>query len=289
MNNADWLETWYTLYVESAAIAPSTKAQYRRSINAVPPWLANMPLADLTPVEVQRWLVSVQRKTPRAAQLDRLMMCRALKVARKSGLCSCLLDEDTLPRVAHTPKQAATLTRAEAHAYLDAIKNVRCYPLLLLMLVCGLRRGEALGLQWSDIDKQGVLTISRQRMRVNQHYTAAPLKTQQSHRAMQLPPDLVQIIRAQRHSLTRWILDVTPEKLRADHQQALAAADITAHITLHGLRHTMAMLATEAGTPIKLLQATLGHSTIKLTADLYTNHPFPPTNAASLVWKGLAC
>lgn len=139
-------------------------------------------------MEVQRWLVTVARSTPRAAQLDRITITRAIKVARKSGLCSCLLDEDTLPHVQHNARKAEVLTREEAHAYLIAAQGVKCYPLLMLLLVCGLRRSEALGLKWSDLSEDGVLTILRQRMRVNHRYTAAPLKTAQSNRQLLLPP-----------------------------------------------------------------------------------------------------
>lgn len=288
MNTAEWLETWFDLYVVPSKLAPSTVAMYRRSINAVPLWLGNTPLEQLSPVEVQRWLVTVARSTPRAAQLDRITITRAIKVARKSGLCSCLLDEDTLPHVQHNARKAEVLTREEAHAYLIAAQEVKCYPLLMLLLVCGLRRSEALGLKWSDLSEDGVLTIQRQRMRVNHRYTAAPLKTAQSNRQLLLPPEMVAILQAQPRSLTRWILDVTPEKLRADHQHTLAKAGITKAITLHGLRHTMAMLATAGGEPLKLLQSAMGHSTYKLTADLYTNHSFPPISTPTLVWQGIA-
>ena len=99
---------------------------------------------------------------------------------------------------------------------------------------------------------------------------------------------MVAILQAQPRSLTRWILDVTPEKLRADHQHTLTKAGITKAITLHGLRHTMAMLATAGGEPLKLLQSAMGHSTYKLTADLYTNHSFPPISTPTLVWQGIA-
>lgn len=288
MNTQTWLDTWLELYVIPSAVAPSTVDMYRRAVAAVPSWLGEIPLAALTPIDAQRWLVQVAGKHPRAAQLDRLMLTRSLTVARKAGLCTIVLDEDTLPKVAHAPAVAAVMTREEATAYLQAAAHMPSYPLLLLMLICGLRRGEALGLRWDDIDASGVLHIQRQRMRSRGRYQAAPLKTKQSLRALQLPADLTAILRAQPRNLSRWIVDTTPEALRRDHQAALSAAGITKHITLHGLRHTMAMLATSAGIPVKHLQIAMGHSTYKLTADLYANHPFPPSTTPALVWQGFA-
>lgn len=288
MNLEDWLDTWFALYVVPAQLAPSTVAMYRRSVNAVPSWLSRQALETLSPVEVQRWLVTVARNTPRAAQLDRTMITRAIKVARKSGLCSCVLDEDTLPRIKHTTATAAILTPEEARRYLAATQQVPGYPLLLLMLVCGLRRGEALGLRWTDIDAQGVLHVQRQRQRVNHAYTARKLKSAASNRALQLPPGVLEILHTQPRSLS-WVCDTTPEHLNRDHHAALRLAQITTPVTLHGLRHTMATLAALDGTSMKLLQAALGHSTYTLTADLYAAHTQATTSSApALVWQGLA-
>lgn len=288
MNTAEWLETWYELYVSPTKLAPSTQAMYRRSINAVPQWLGAIPLEMLTPVDVQRWLVTVAKATPRAAQLDRVMIMRAIKVAHKSGLCSCLLDEDTLPHVQHSAKQAITLTAEQAHAYLTGIKDKRCYVLLLLCLVCGLRRGEALGLRWQDVDTaNGCITINRQRQRINGKYQSRPLKSRSAHRVLALPPEVMRIIQQQPRTVSGWILDATPEQLRNDHLAAIKAMHLPP-VTIHGLRHTMAMLAIGAGAQLKLLQVAMGHATIKLTADLYTNHSFPPISTPSLVWQGLA-
>lgn len=289
MNFGEWLNTWYSLYVEPSALAPSTKAQYRRSINAVPLSLGNMPLSDLTSLDLQRWLVGVARATPRAAQLDRVMLSRSLRIAGKLGLARPgLVDADLVPKVPHKPKEALVFTPEQAHSYLAAIKGSRCYVLLLLSLVCGLRRGEALGLRWQDIDQTtGTLLIRRQRQRIDHQYETRPLKSQSSRRALILPVEVIRILQQQPRPVTGWLVDATPEQLRADHQRALRTAELPA-VTLHGLRHTMATLAAAEGVPMKLLQVTLGHATYKLTTDLYTKHFLPPSTTPSLVWQGIA-
>ena len=289
MNTAEWLETWFDLYVVPSKLAPSTVAMYRRSINAVPLWLANTPLAELDSLALQRWLVSVAKATPRAAQLDRVMLNRALKVAGKLGYCRPgLIDEDLTPRIQHTTKKAIVFTPEEAHRYLETIKGSRSYPLLLLCLVCGLRRGEALGLKWTDIDQStGTISISRQRQRQKGRYQTRPLKTSSSVRVLQLPPDALQAILHQPRTLGGWVVDVTPEQMHRDHRAAIEAAHLPP-VTIHGLRHTMATIAAASGISLKLLQTAMGHSTVKLTADLYANHPFPPNTTPSLVWQGIA-
>lgn len=96
----DWLDTWLELYVDSSGLAESTIACYHRAVRAVPTDLKSHDLAKLTALDLMPWLVNVAKTTPRAAQLDRVMLCKALRVAYKLGLCpGCILSR-------HTPKAA---------------------------------------------------------------------------------------------------------------------------------------------------------------------------------------
>ena len=185
-----------------------------------------------------------------------------------------------MDRPEHEPQRAAILTADQMPAYLAAARTVQGWPLLLLMATCGLRRGEALGLTWAAVDwTAGTIAICQQRGRVpgrvpGRGLQAAALKTGASARVLPLAGPVARELaawRAAQSVLTRWVLDTTPERLARDHASALAAAGLP-HVTLHGLRHSMATAAAEAGAPIKLLQAVLGHSTYKLTADLYADH-----------------
>lgn len=183
---------------------------------------------------------------------------------------------DGVERPEHEPQRAAILTADQMPAYLAAARTVQGWPLLLLMATCGLRRGEALGLTWAAVDwTAGTIAICQQRGRVpGRGLQAAALKTGASARVLPMAAPVARELAAWRAAqpvLTRWVLDTTPERLARDHAAALAAAGLP-HVTLHGLRHSMATAAAEAGAPIKLLQAVLGHSTYKLTADLYADH-----------------
>ena len=288
MLTSQWLETWLSLYVMPARLAPSTVAMYRRAINAVPAWLGNLELEKVTALELQKWLVQVAAHTPRAAQLDRVMLCRAMHVAGKLGLCSMVLDQDTLPMPQHVPGKALVFTQAEARRYVEAVAIRPSYVLLLLCLVCGLRRGEALGLRWVDIDADAsTLTVNHQRQRISGSYQLRPLKSAAAHRSLLLPPELLRLLQAQPRTMTGYLVDTTPELMRKDHLFAIQSAHLPP-VTIHGLRHTMATLSAGAGCPMKLLQAALGHSTIHLTADLYAAHLLPPSSAPALVWQGLA-
>lgn len=284
---ADWLKMWYTTYVEqSRELAPSTKAQYRRSIAAVPEWLGAADLADpLLPLSLHRWVQQVSAVHPRAAQLDRIMLSRALRIASKLGLCSTMvMDSDLVPKPSHRPKRTLVLTSAETREYRLAAQAVRSYPLLMLCL-CGLRRGEALGARWQDLHGD-MLHVCRQRQKVEGKLVSRRLKSERSDRTLQLPPWLLADLAATPRTITGWILDTTPDHLYKDHRRVLQAAQLPP-VTLHGLRHTFATEAARQGLPMKHLQTALGHAKVKLTADLYADHLDPLSTLPALVWACL--
>lgn len=270
-----WLDTWYELYIQPAKLADNTKKCYNRAMRAVPPDLLSCDLQELTPFALRRWLLLVAREHPRAAQLDRVMLHRALTLAAKAGLASPgLCDPDLVPQIAHEPAKAAVLDFDQLRAYMAEAARTDAAPILLLCC-CGLRRGEAMGARWEDIDfRAGTLTITCQRIGAER----APLKTASSARVIALPPQLLALLRPRRQ-LAGWVCDISQQRVYTAHRHALAAARCPA-VTLHGLRHTMATLAVMRGEPIKLVQGALGHAHYSITADLYADH-LPLVSAVS--------
>ena len=280
-----WLDTWFDLYVVPEKLAPSTKAMYRRAIQAVPSTLASREMEQLTSLELRRWLVAVAREYPRAAQLDRVMLTRALRIAGKLGYCQRdLMDPELVPKISHQAAEAEVLTEDQVAAYLQAARESPMLPLLMLCL-CGLRRGEALGVRWEDLDGD-VLTIRRQRIRIDGKYMTTKLKSTKANRRLHLPSALMSVLARWPHHIRGWIVDATPEQLYAAHCQAIQAAELP-HCTLHGLRHTFATIAAAQGQPMKLLQLALGHSKMTLTADLYADHLRICSELPALVYKGV--
>lgn len=277
-----WLEKWMYLYIDPSGLAPSTKACYRRAVDAVPAELSALELNTLTALDLMPWIIGVAQKTPRAAQLDRVMLSKALKLACKLGLApDCIIDQETLPKPQHRAKKAAVLHYEECLDYLRAAKDSDHYPLLALCL-CGLRRGEALGLRWEDIQDDR-LTIARQRMRVDGQYLTKDLKSDHSKRQLVLPGWLLDGLARWPRALSGWICDTTPERLHRAHKRVLACAGLP-DVTIHGLRHSFATAAAERGETMKYLQVALGHAKMELTSDLYADHLDPLSHIACRLW-----
>ena len=271
-----WLQDWLELYVDPSNLAQNTKKCYHRAVRAVPEALAGQSLQELSPLDLRRWLLQVAQQTPRAAQLDRVMLSRSLKIAAKLGFCRAgMIDEDVCPQIVHEAKKTAVLTADEMRRYMAAAAQTDIAPILMLCC-CGCRRGEAMGARWTDLDlKAGTLAMTVQR----QDREPLPLKSKAAHRVILLPPQLLDVLRAWPRSFDGWLCSCSQQVVYKRHRQLLADQHLPV-VTLHGLRHSMATIAAMHGEPIKFIQAALGHSHYALTADLYADH-LPPIAAVT--------
>lgn len=105
-----------------------------------------------------------------------------------------------LPKVEH--KEMKTLTADQLSAFFREARDSGVYELYYLDLATGLRRGELLGLKWTDIDlDRGVLKIQRAISRQNGKVVEAPLKTKNAYRTLPLSADAIDVLKAQK---TRW-------------------------------------------------------------------------------------
>jgi integrase len=169
----------------------------------------------------------------------------------------------------------------------------RLFALWWLIALRGLRRGEACGLRWSEIDlDHGVLFIVRNRTTAGYQVIEGEPKTAAGVRAVALDRHTVRVLRehrrrqyeqrARRLAAGKIWRDsgyvfvgpdggpIHPDYVTQRFAKLVTTADVPP-IRLHDLRHGAASLAHEAGADLKTLQELLGHSSILITADTYTS------------------
>ncbi|WP_165978578.1 site-specific integrase [Actinomadura darangshiensis] len=154
----------------------------------------------------------------------------------------------------------------------------------------GLRRGEAAGLRWCDVDLDGGTAVTcRQLQRRDGRLMVCPPKTAHSTRVTALDRTTIAALRAHRsrrraeaaaygegYRYSGYVFTnlngdpVAPGWLTHVFQQLIAEHDVPP-IRLHDLRHGAATLALVAGVQLKVVQEMLGHSSIVLTAGTYTS------------------
>ena len=149
-----------------------------------------------------------------------------------------------------------------------------------LELTTGLRRGELLALQWTDLDVESkTLSITKQVNRINGELVVSPPKTRNSVRTLALPQQAVDLLVAEhkKHPRNPYLFPspktgtmYDPDAFRRTHDKILKAIGAE-HIRFHDLRHTFATLSLKSGVYVKTLSGALGHYSAGFTLDTYAH------------------
>jgi integrase len=187
---------------------------------------------------------------------------------------------------------AATL----AH-FLDLVREDRHQPAWLFLATTGCRRGEALGLRWTDVDLDaGKVVLFQTVSAINHELRIAPRTKSGKPRPIEIDAATVTALRAVRKRQAEERLLLGPGYV--DHDLVFARPDgrpqhpehfsnaferrvaryRLPRIRLHDLRHTWATLALQAGVDVKIVSERLGHASAKITWDIY-QHVTPTMQA----------
>ena len=180
------------------------------------------------------------------------------------------------------PKQSKTeikiATPEAIGALLRAAHGTPYYMPIYIAAATGMRRGEVLGLQWSDFDvAQSALTVRRALCYVPPGNVFTKEPKNRRARVVPIPRDLVDALvehhKARPGTLFICTLEdghvITPGALDEAFRRIRKRAKVS--VSLHGLRHSQATLLINAGIPVKVVSERLGHSTVQITQDIYTH------------------
>lgn len=295
---------------KAGAARPKTFESYRDTMRVhILPALGRHKLTGLQPQHVQALLKAKRAAglSPRTVENILVVLGIALKQALKWELVArnvaALVDRPRVERHEIKP-----FTPEEARRFLASIRGNRLEALYATALALGLRKGEALGLRWEDVDFEGhVLNVRRQLQRVEGQQRLVELKTDQSRRAIPLPEVVLAALRAHRtrqleerlQAGERWRdqglvfasttgTPLEPSNILKQFKKLLAAAGLR-ELRFHDLRHCCASLLLAQNVHPKQVQAILGHSQISTTLDIYSHlTPGSERQAADLM-DGLLC
>ena len=163
----------------------------------------------------------------------------------------------------------------------------------MIMLYAGLRIGEVLALDWTDIDfDKRTITVSKARATLkNQPYLKTP-KTKAGIRVIPIPEVLYEVLYSTRKkkglvcpdvngNLMSGVAQTNAWRSYINHLNECAGGRrgsgrrkpviVIEKITPHMLRHTYATMLFDAGVDVKSAQKFLGHSDIEVTLEIYTH------------------
>lgn len=272
---------------------PATYERYEIATRLyLKPALGGYTLTQLTVPIVQSFLNKqlTEGRSLRNVQIIREVLSSALTRAMREELLA-----RNVARLVELPKweqkDIVPWTCDEAQRFLIGASGDALYPAFLLLSLCGLRRGEVLGLRWSDIDfEASTIRVRQQVQRVAGALRVGPVKTKAGKRTL----PMLSVVRTallacqarQVHART-----VAPVWYGFAGNEALAFTSRTGNpieprnlvrsfqlicnrcgiriIRVHDLRHTTATLLKDLGVPVRDAQLILGHSTVSITQEIY--------------------
>jgi len=299
----EYLATWLQSVVRVQR-RTGTLERYADLAATISAELGSTLLAALDSRQIQRFYADLGRRglSATTVRLTHTVLHSALEHARRTGLLAANPASGlVLPR--RQRREYPTITPDQlraALAYADA-SNDRLAALWTLIATTGLRRSEALGLRWQDVDlDRGVLTVRQQlvKTRTQGLQTTAP-KSDRGRRPIRLMARALTALRAHRERMDveraaaapPWpaseLVFVTRQgagyngKTIDTHWRRLLARAGLPHLRLHDLRHTLATLLLAQGEHPRLVQELLGHSQVSMTLDVYS-HVLPSLHGAAM-------
>jgi len=274
-----WLERY------ALGVRPSTLARVRDVLPHLEPF-SEIALDEIRPAAVEDHVAAVARRAPRQAELALRVLKQVLANAKERGH---LVDEGVF-RV-KAPRRDQLEMRFLAWHEVEELAANTIVPygnLVLLAALTGLRQGELLALRDRDVDLD---SMTVQVAHGAYKGELVPVKTRASRRRVDLSNTAAQVLRRQllaRKPNDRGLVFPSPEGLILNDDNfrhrvfrpAVRRTSLT-RLRFHDLRHTYAALMVAAGAHPKYLQAQMGHSSIRVTLDLY-GHLFPDANRGVL-------
>lgn len=316
-----WFQVWLDDFKRGTIKETSYNNYLNLYKNNLEESLGRKQLDSIKPLHIQRLyneLLTERGISTKYLSNINSMLYNVFKIAIHNGLLVKNPCEGvTLPKIEQ--KEKRVLSVEEQALFLEYLHTERwqyCKPLFIFMLGTGVRIGEALGLQWSDIDFENrevhinhTLVYTKNREYNEHQFSLQTPKTATSKRVIPMNDDVYRALRKQRKNVMELRLYMGGEwKPMRGYEDIVFAGyqgrpgqttdightlkDIIAYINKeeekkaaerhttpfvledfhpHTLRHTFATRAFEAGIEAKVVQAYLGHASIKMTLDTYTH------------------
>lgn len=275
---SQWATKWLLTYKKPNVSENTYLFTYENTVTKhLIPFFSGAKLADIKNVDIQSFFAKKTNYSESVLSKMRMCLLGIFETAIDNELCY----KNPVKNI----KIKSTAKKNDKTVYttkqIEAIENIAFGQLneVIILLETGLRRGELLGLMWSDIDfKSGILSVKRsiadskiQRFKINppkwNSYRDIPL-TQKAVKTFKM------LIRTSEYVFTNnngeiYSPDLWSKKLKTFMQKL---KDDIPQLTAHELRHTFGTELRRKGVDIYTIQKVMGHKDIKMTSELYVHN-----------------
>jgi integrase len=296
---SEWLDIWYETHKNDWKI--TSQIQRENAIKyQMKPLLGKYKLAELDKTTYKRVYINelIKRYEPSTVRLFH----RLFKVAVNAAVDTEIIPRNRFNKITIPGEKVGDnfLTPEELKLFLAASKeldNITNYSMILLLAYTGLRKGEALGLTWNNVDFEKKTVIVE---RTRDKNGARPPKTKNSYRTILIDDSLIHQLKLYRTWCKQTMLSFgkhlsCDDYIFISYQSGKPTGSNTVkysfdriakkaglkRITPHGLRHTHATILIAQRIPVKVIADRLGN-TPQMILDLY-GHNFKALEEESVV------
>lgn len=312
---SSWFETWLDQYKNNTSKA-STIQTYRQSYTKyINPILGKRKVTDIQPQTLQKIINDLYKKGFSKSRVNFVFVILSgmFSQAQKNKLIiNNPADALVFPKYRKKGQnEKRVMSLKEQQIFLKYAKGSAYYDFYVMALSTGMRVNEITGLQWSDIDwKNKVIHVTGTLVYLRDgsgRYKDSP-KTESSRRDIPMLNNIEELLKNLRHRQLenrlklgdKWKEEDNLKNMILTYEDGGAFWDTGIRVdmkkianairkegiefdpvTPHTLRHTFATRGLEQGIPLKVMQVVLGHSSLAMTADLYS-HVLPDIKAEEM-------
>lgn len=304
---AEYADSWLDGLIARGR-KPSTIGGYQANLrNYILPALGSWKLQDLRTAELDQLYTRLLRRGGSGGKPLSLttvhhvhtQLVKMLNDAERKGLIirnvARQADAPSMSAARQARGEMSVWTPAELSAFLAHSSESRSGPLMRLMAMTGMRRGEVAALEWKDVDLDAATVRVRVAATVvNGEEVIDSPKTRQARRVIDLDAVTLAVMKKHRASQLRALLAIgaptdrrvftneigeplRPASIGQAFRRLADTCDVP-HIRLHDLRHTHATHLLAAGVNPRVVSERLGHSSVSFTLDTY-GHVMPGQQA----------
>jgi integrase len=310
-----WFETWLEQYKNNTSKASTIQTYKQSYASYIKPVLGKRKVTDIQPQALQKIINDLYKKGLSKSRVNFVFVILSgmFNQAQKNKLIiNNPADALVFPKYRKKGQnEKRVMSLEEQKMFLKYAKESVYYAFYVMALSTGMRVNEITGLQWSDIDWKNKLihvTGTLVYLRTGSgRYKDSP-KTESSRRDIPMLNNIEELLKNIRHRQlenrlklgekwkeedalknmiftyedggTFWDTGIRVDMKKIVNQIKKDGIEFDP-LTPHALRHTFATRGLEQGIPLKVMQVILGHSSLAMTADLYS-HVLPDTKAEEM-------
>lgn len=291
MTLEEYFDQW--LNRKKRNVQPGTYEHYESYMRThIIPGLGHLKISQLEPHHVESFMDEVHEKdlSQRSKKHIFRILSSALINGKRSGIKEGIMEGIESPKVDR--QQIEFWTQEEVNKFMGSLKSKNHAIPIILALATGMRRGEILGLKWSQVDFENkkISVFNQLKKDDGGKWIISPqLKTSTSYRTIDIDHNTVELLKEHLrqqdkdkmkcgpdyHNLglvcaTSTGDSIKPTYLRTVFNRTIKKSGVK-KISFHGLRHTHATLLLRDGVHPKVVQERLGHRSIQTTLDTYSH------------------